>query len=127
MAAKTNNNGKDIKKEAEKMIIELGKELSIADQNKDETEQRSPIDNNKQLTSECNDLSSENENLPGASFEEIDAENNLLLAAIDNALESKSENDHNENQSPPQPSESESMTITSNIDDFLSDVDVEYL
>ena len=130
MAAKTNNNGKEIKKEAEKMIIELAKELSIAEQNDpndDETEQRSSSDNIEELTREFNALGNENENLNGVSFEEIDAENNLLLAAIDTALDSKSDNDHNKNQSPQQPFESESITITSNIDDFLSDVDVEYL
>ena len=130
MAAKTNNNGKQIKKEAEQMIIELGKELSIAepdDQNDDDTENRSLNDNIDEPTKECDVLGDENENLNGASFEEIDAENNILLAAIDTALESKLDSEHKEHQLPLQSSEPESMTITSNIDDFLSDVDVEYL
>ena len=129
MAAKTNNNGKQIKKEAEKIIIELWKELSIAepDDQNDDTKNSTVNDNIDELTRECDILDDENENVNGASFEEIDAENNILLAAIDTALESKRDSEHNDHQSPLQTSEPESMKITSNIDDFLSDVDVEYL
>ena len=120
MATKRNSVGRDIKNEAEQLVIELEKEMSTLDEcNEDGLKPKSSDDTETQPLDKSAELCANN------NEEQC---NSMDIQGVTNKISNLSENEnHDEKQSSIQSTESDSKMKTSKFDDYFSDVDVEYL
>ena len=117
MATKTNSNGKENKKEAEELVIELEKDNSTLDPNNDGLQQN--LSTNTDPLDKCAELCAKNNEDNCSSIDKQEVRDDIS---------SPSENqNHGKKQSNVQSTETDTKTIISKFDDYFSDADVEYL
>ena len=118
MAAKNNYNGKELRKEPEGLNTEIEEQVSNVNLNKDEPGLQSSDSSNTQTTNE--NLDGEKNESKCNAIEEANNEKSGVSSSL--GIEKDAEKESND-----QSHESELKTVASYFDDFLSDVDVEYL